>query len=600
MVQLKLSATHERLRALWHSGDVSKDPEPVNDSQIPGLANLGNTCFMNSVLQCLLNTPGWLAEACRTFKEPDFEDEKLTGRAILGRCFAELVSEYNTTQGTSLARTNQQLKSMKAAIASIDKQYAGCEQQDAYEFLGCLLEGLEENFKALYHRGENEKQITAGVIRAVCGVGSHTKRTCHACSKCFEVDHVTDTAVRLPLISMEAQMDEAVRTKETESPVSLVELLEMMRKPEDIEGYDCDSCGEIAKAKEIEHARSKVTQHAGIISRTSDVLTVVLNRCCQAFDAAGNFKPTKVKRQVNFESSLKLETGEYQLFGVVSHLGSSLTSGHYIAAVKSLRDEMWYECDDERVKPLNLKALYDGRPISSLRTGAEPYILFYQRVKSPDLTPVPALQDPVVAAEAAEESKTNDAEPVCSECDSVSGSNQNTELAANLKDSADSPEIDTAAKKGPAIQEVKMSAPSPPLSVAGDEPVELPDVDMSDWEMVAPIAADGDSPCSSTSEMEVESQETGGLAQPAQKRIPDEESVDSMLSNPPNYAQVILRHGARSKAVASPKKKTKLQKGQVTFAGVCTGIASFVAQSLMQGIDNPSVDVDTNSRIMRL
>jgi ubiquitin C-terminal hydrolase len=325
---------------------------------------------MNAVLQCLLNTPGWLAEACRAFDLPGGQGAQQSSKALLGRCFAQLTAEYNSTQGQPLGGRNAALRNMKAAIADLDPQYAGCEPQDAYEFLGCLLEGLEENFRALFLQGDVGP--AAGVIRAVCGVTTHTSRTCHACSKRFDVDQVTDTALRLPLLSQMAQVDPEVRQAEEQRTISLEELLEAARSPETIQGYDCDSC------RECGSERSSATQEAGIISSTRDVLAVVLYRFCHAMDESGRFKAMKVRRKVACPTQLVLPTGDYRLFGMVSHVGAGLSTGHYVAAVQGLRDGVWYECDDTKVSPLKLQALYSGRPIAQLRDGADPYILFYR------------------------------------------------------------------------------------------------------------------------------------------------------------------------------------------------------------------------------
>jgi len=126
-------------------------------------------------------------------------------------------------------------------------------------------------------------------------------------------------------------------------------------------------------------ARPSVKQHANVISATGDVLAVVLYRFGHALDRSGNFSPIKVTRKVAFPTEITLETGRYRLFGVVSHLGSRLSSGHYVAAVRGRRDDVWYECNDGWVTPLQIKALYDGRAITSTRPDAEPYILFYHR-----------------------------------------------------------------------------------------------------------------------------------------------------------------------------------------------------------------------------
>lgn len=381
MVLLKLSPAQESLRAWWQpqeqpSRNSVKAPEATGT--LPGLANLGNTCFANSVLQCLLNTPGWFAEACWAFDQGD--ELKHSQKAALGRSFARLAREYGSSQDTSLRKSNAALKNMKDAIAAVDSRYAGCQQQDAYEFLGCLLEGLEDSFGALY-RGLSDdcNSPNAGVIRAICGITTHTTRVCQRCSGCFEVDRVTDTAMRLPLISPAAQYDASLRETEEQTPISVQELIAMSQRAETIDGYDCDACRDSSTKQGQEHSRSSMTQHANEISASRDVLVVVLYRFAHALDSAGRFSPTKVRRQVSCPTELALETGSYRLFGMVSHLGNSLTAGHYVAAVRSRRDDIWYECNDETVTPLNLKALYDGRSVTSVRPGAEPYILFYHR-----------------------------------------------------------------------------------------------------------------------------------------------------------------------------------------------------------------------------
>jgi len=335
---------------------------------------------MNSVLQCLLNTPGWLAEACRNFKVPELKESSCSRRLALGQGFAELVLEYSSMEGGSLSRKNKALANLKAAIADLDDQYAGCQQQDAYEFLGCLLEGLEDNFRMLF-RGTDSDQVCppVSIIRAVCGVMTHTKRTCHSCGTGLEVDQVTDSALRLPLISPAAQMDAELRKTEEALPISVEELLKCAQAPETIDGYECDECRRLSGERGTEYARSTITQHACIMSETRDVLIVVLYRFFHGLDESGKFKQMKVRRQVACPTVLSLHGSEYHMFGMVSHIGSSLTAGHYIAATRSVRDSMWYECNDELVRPLQLSALYDGRAVTAIRSDADPYILFYHR-----------------------------------------------------------------------------------------------------------------------------------------------------------------------------------------------------------------------------
>mmetsp|Transcript_53380 Transcript_53380/g.124250 ORF Transcript_53380/g.124250 Transcript_53380/m.124250 type:complete len:359 (-) Transcript_53380:72-1148(-) len=357
MVLLSSPQAHEAI-ASWC------DPEPqelvkLTSRALPGLANLGNTCFANAVLQCLLNTRS-LIKICSAF-----DQFRRPNKGLFGRSFLRLAKEYSSTAHSSVRRWSPALLDFRDELADANPQFEDYKQQDAYEFLGCVLEGLEESFQG--HCGMD-------VIRMIFGITTHTRRRCHNCLGEFEVDRVTDTALRVPLLSPAAQFDAELRAEEEQTPISLQELLEATQRPETIEDYECDVCeGGV---------RSTITQHAGVLSCTREVVVVVLYRFCHCVDDFGGYGPRKVKRQVRCPSELRLETGTYQLYGVVSHIGSSLSAGHYVAAVRSMHTEAWYECDDERVTPLRPGALREGLPMTRVTPGAEPYMLFYQRRSS--------------------------------------------------------------------------------------------------------------------------------------------------------------------------------------------------------------------------
>lgn len=343
----------------------------------PGLANLGNTCFANAVLQCMLNAPSLINEGHRLHRR--CKDSSPSAKVTLGQCFQTLAQEYSSCSGSALQESSLALQNMSSAISAIIPQREANQQQDAYEFLGCLLEGLEEGLGGTSGACKPNGPKFDG-IHAICGITTGTRRYCHACKETFEVDIVTDTALRLPLLSPGAELDASVRAQEEETTVTLQELLDATQRPESIQGYDCDVCRKRSAELGVEHTRSTITQHATTISVTRDLLIVVLNRFDHRLDADGNSESTKVRREVACPMELSLKTGKYNLFAVVSHLGENLSAGHYVASVRSRQDDLWYECNDEKVTILRLAELYDGRQaLTSIRPGGEPYIVFYTR-----------------------------------------------------------------------------------------------------------------------------------------------------------------------------------------------------------------------------
>ncbi|ESO11114.1 hypothetical protein HELRODRAFT_183496 [Helobdella robusta] len=61
----------------------------------------------------------------------------------------------------------------------------------------------------------------------------------------------------------------------------------------------------------------------------------------------------------------------YELVAVVSHIGPTLTSGHYVSDVYDTKSSCWYTCDDKNVWDTNLQNVLTSRRNSA-------YILFYE------------------------------------------------------------------------------------------------------------------------------------------------------------------------------------------------------------------------------
>jgi len=136
------------------SGHISK--ADLNLPKVRGLANLGNTCFFNSVLQCLAQTSG-LVELLR---EMDVPGEKfhleLDGKTIdavlekqkssvLSDQLAQVLTEVSGLSTTGDGRTGQYTvnpRHLLAALTSKCRQFEGGDQHDAHELLRHLLDSV--------------------------------------------------------------------------------------------------------------------------------------------------------------------------------------------------------------------------------------------------------------------------------------------------------------------------------------------------------------------------------------------------------------------------------------------------------------------------
>ncbi|EXC30681.1 Ubiquitin carboxyl-terminal hydrolase 5 [Morus notabilis] len=107
---------------------------------LTGLLNLGNTCFMNSAIQCLVHTP----EFAKYFRE-DYHQEinwknPLGMVGELALAFGELLRKLWAPGRMPVAP-----RPFKAKLARFAPQFSGYNQHDSQELLAFLLDGLHED-----------------------------------------------------------------------------------------------------------------------------------------------------------------------------------------------------------------------------------------------------------------------------------------------------------------------------------------------------------------------------------------------------------------------------------------------------------------------
>uniref|UniRef100_A0A1J3DMA0 Ubiquitin carboxyl-terminal hydrolase n=1 Tax=Noccaea caerulescens TaxID=107243 RepID=A0A1J3DMA0_NOCCA len=114
---------------------------------LTGLQNLGNTCFMNSSLQCLAHTPKLVDFFLGEYSKEINLDNPLGMKGEIALAFGDLLRSLWAPGASTIAP-----RTFKAKLARFAPQFSGFNQHDSQELLAFLLDGLHEDLNRVKNK----------------------------------------------------------------------------------------------------------------------------------------------------------------------------------------------------------------------------------------------------------------------------------------------------------------------------------------------------------------------------------------------------------------------------------------------------------------
>ncbi|XP_078184669.1 ubiquitin carboxyl-terminal hydrolase 37 isoform X5 [Callithrix jacchus] len=204
--------------------------------QLQGFSNLGNTCYMNAILQSLFS----LQSFANDLLKQGIPWKKIPLNALIRR-FAHLLVKKDICNSET---KKDLLKKVKNAISATAERFSGYMQNDAHEFLSQCLDQLKEDMEKLNKTWktepvsgeENSPDISATRVYTCPVITNLEFEVQHSiiCKACGEIipkrEQFNDLSIDLP------------RRKKPLPPRSIQDSLDLFFRAEELE-YSCEKCG---------------------------------------------------------------------------------------------------------------------------------------------------------------------------------------------------------------------------------------------------------------------------------------------------------------------------------------------------------------------
>jgi ubiquitin C-terminal hydrolase len=321
------------------------------------LTNLGNTCYMNSIIQVLSHTPllreyilsgdyiETLKRNCKTDEKHEF--------------MCTIIVQYHKllhTQWNSEGLISPLI--LRSIIGTKNDMFRGNQQHDSHEFIIWFLDKIHNELetkvlinnqqiklndfktsndqlyqlKALdyWNKYCNNNSITTNLFTGLF----QSEIECDVCSfKSITFDPFTNISLDIP----------------TKQNCTLYDCLESMTETEQLDNDNkvrCDRCYHKNQA----HKTTSILYFPKIL--IIQLKRFKKNMCGQIFNKNNsNVSYPKILYLDNYSSDLTEQKSKYKLFAVNIHAGMA-NYGHYYSYIMNTSNDTWYCYNDETVTPI--------------------------------------------------------------------------------------------------------------------------------------------------------------------------------------------------------------------------------------------------------
>ena len=338
-----------------------------------GLENLGEPCYMNATIQCLCHI--------KSLKDYFKKNNKFDSKAPLTKCFCELINslwtesniEYFIPTDFNILINDLNTLSKGIKVTNINKliifiyETMHNELNNPNEINDFLNNLSSPNIpKELRLFRENYYSKNNSIITKIFHLEQSSNLKCFLC-KANKLSFTTTSFLIFPLEKVRQHL-EKVKYGNFEY-VTLEDCFEQNENQEKLTGENqtfCNNC----------HRKSDFISYNRLYN-CPEILTIILNRGKDLkYDIS--FKFSMYINIRNYVEDKNCNTN-YELIGLIAHLGENEMNGHFISYCKSPVDNNWYFYNDTQVNKC-------VEPENEIKSCGIPYALFYQKQK--DSSPI--------------------------------------------------------------------------------------------------------------------------------------------------------------------------------------------------------------------